>query len=245
MGHYMIKKPLNSEKQVWKYWDYWQILCNGNSIDFFVTVCTEALSRFWTHTFCVFHQELQWRAARGPSAAQHGRADPRSAAAGSVDGQLHRAAALHPARSPSAAALEAGPWGGWCGDSMAFNFIIIWWRGFKMCLCVLSGLLDSEISSTRTACEEAMTVLEEVIMFTFQQSVYYLTKVCFHTLIYYFTLLSCLQGNPINLLYYLPYTYNTTTLDTVLGIEYLCFLTLQVDLDPCMFHFLLTCEIGV
>ncbi|GLD71333.1 ras-associating and dilute domain-containing protein-like protein [Lates japonicus] len=38
------------------------------------------------------------------------------------------------------------------------------------------GLLDSEISATRTACEEAMTVLEEVIMFTFQQSVYYLTK---------------------------------------------------------------------
>lgn len=33
------------------------------------------------------------------------------------------------------------------------------------------------MSSTRTACEEAMTVLEEVIMFTFQQSVYYLTKV--------------------------------------------------------------------
>lgn len=31
--------------------------------------------------------------------------------------------------------------------------------------------------STQTACEEAMTVLEEVIMFTFQQSIYYLTKV--------------------------------------------------------------------
>lgn len=52
------------------------------------------------------------------------------------------------------------------------------------CLCmsyqdlfVLSDLLDSEMSSTRAACEEAMTVLEEVIMFTFQQSVYYLTKV--------------------------------------------------------------------
>uniref|UniRef100_A0A8C2X1E5 Ras association and DIL domains 2a n=1 Tax=Cyclopterus lumpus TaxID=8103 RepID=A0A8C2X1E5_CYCLU len=39
-----------------------------------------------------------------------------------------------------------------------------------------TGPLDSEMSSTRTACEEAMTVLEEVIMFTFQQSVYYLTK---------------------------------------------------------------------
>lgn len=48
-------------------------------------------------------------------------------------------------------------------------------------VCVFSGLLDSEMSSTRTACEEAMTVLEEVIMFTFQQSVYYLTKVGRHT----------------------------------------------------------------
>ena len=42
---------------------------------------------------------------------------------------------------------------------------------------VLSGLLDAEMLSTQTACEEAMTVLEEVIMFTFQQSIYYLTKV--------------------------------------------------------------------
>ena len=41
------------------------------------------------------------------------------------------------------------------------------------------------MSATRTACEEAMTVLEEVIMFTFQQSVYYLTKVGCHPLIYY------------------------------------------------------------
>ncbi|XP_072549998.1 ras-associating and dilute domain-containing protein-like isoform X2 [Salminus brasiliensis] len=36
--------------------------------------------------------------------------------------------------------------------------------------------LNSQILSTRTASEEAMTVLEEVIMFTFQQTVYYLTK---------------------------------------------------------------------
>lgn len=47
----------------------------------------------------------------------------------------------------------------------------------KTYLIVLSDLLDCEMSSTRTACEEAMTVLEEVIMFIFQQSVYYLTKV--------------------------------------------------------------------
>lgn len=46
-----------------------------------------------------------------------------------------------------------------------------------VCACFFSGVLDAEMSSTRTACEEAMTVLEEVIMFTFQQSVYYLTKV--------------------------------------------------------------------
>ncbi|XP_029015316.1 ras-associating and dilute domain-containing protein-like [Betta splendens] len=52
------------------------------------------------------------------------------------------------------------------------------------------GLLDSEISSTRTACEEAMTVLEEVIMFTFQQSVYYLTKSM------YSALPGLLDGNP-------------------------------------------------
>lgn len=49
------------------------------------------------------------------------------------------------------------------------------------CVCFPSDLLDSEMSSTRAACEEAMTVLEEVIMFTFQQSVYYLTKVSSHT----------------------------------------------------------------
>ncbi|XP_060757663.1 ras-associating and dilute domain-containing protein-like [Neoarius graeffei] len=37
-------------------------------------------------------------------------------------------------------------------------------------------LLNSQILSTRIASEEAMTVLEEVIMFTFQQTVYYLTR---------------------------------------------------------------------
>lgn len=49
---------------------------------------------------------------------------------------------------------------------------------------------DAEISSTRSACEEAMTVLEEVIMFTFQQSVYYLTKSM------YSFLPGLLDGNP-------------------------------------------------
>uniref|UniRef100_A0A3B4ZDC8 Ras-associating and dilute domain-containing protein-like n=1 Tax=Stegastes partitus TaxID=144197 RepID=A0A3B4ZDC8_9TELE len=54
------------------------------------------------------------------------------------------------------------------------------------------GLFDSEMSSTRTACEEAMTVLEEVIMFTFQQSVYYLTKSM------YSALPGLLDGNPFS-----------------------------------------------
>ncbi|XP_034046340.1 RA_Radil_like and Myo5p-like_CBD_Rasip1 domain-containing protein [Thalassophryne amazonica] len=54
------------------------------------------------------------------------------------------------------------------------------------------GLLDSEMSSTQTACEEAMTVLEEVIMFTFQQSVYYLTKSM------YSALSGLLDGNPFS-----------------------------------------------
>uniref|UniRef100_A0A8C8ICT8 Uncharacterized protein n=1 Tax=Oncorhynchus tshawytscha TaxID=74940 RepID=A0A8C8ICT8_ONCTS len=51
---------------------------------------------------------------------------------------------------------------------------------------------ESEIWSTRTASEEAMTVLEEVIMFTFQQSVYYLTKSM------YSALPSLLDGNPFS-----------------------------------------------
>ncbi|KAM4598618.1 ras-associating and dilute domain-containing protein-like isoform 2-T2 [Polymixia lowei] len=54
------------------------------------------------------------------------------------------------------------------------------------------GLLDCEMSSTRAACEEAMTVLEEVIMFTFQQSVYYLTKSM------YSALSGLLDGNPFS-----------------------------------------------
>ncbi|CAG02211.1 unnamed protein product, partial [Tetraodon nigroviridis] len=54
------------------------------------------------------------------------------------------------------------------------------------------GLLDSEVLSTQAACEEAMTVLEEVIMFTFQQSVYYLTKSM------YPALPGLLEGNPFS-----------------------------------------------
>ncbi|XP_063077870.1 uncharacterized protein radil2b isoform X2 [Engraulis encrasicolus] len=41
------------------------------------------------------------------------------------------------------------------------------------------ALLEMRMSSVRPASEEAMTVLEEVIMFTFQQCVYYITKVLY------------------------------------------------------------------
>ncbi|XP_062382933.1 ras-associating and dilute domain-containing protein [Sardina pilchardus] len=41
------------------------------------------------------------------------------------------------------------------------------------------ALLEMRLSAVRPASEEAMTVLEEVIMFTFQQCVYYLTKVLY------------------------------------------------------------------
>nr|XP_057904402.1 ras-associating and dilute domain-containing protein-like isoform X2 [Doryrhamphus excisus] len=54
------------------------------------------------------------------------------------------------------------------------------------------GLRDEDVSFTRSACEEAMTVLEEVIMFTFQQSVYYLTKSM------YSALPALLDGNPFS-----------------------------------------------
>lgn len=48
-------------------------------------------------------------------------------------------------------------------------------------LLLFTELLNSQILSTRTASEEAMTVLEEIIMFTFQQTVYYLTRVSTHS----------------------------------------------------------------
>lgn len=41
----------------------------------------------------------------------------------------------------------------------------------------IPAVLELRLSSVRSASEEAMTVLEEVLMFTFQQCVYYLTKV--------------------------------------------------------------------
>ncbi|XP_051523782.1 ras-associating and dilute domain-containing protein isoform X1 [Myxocyprinus asiaticus] len=44
------------------------------------------------------------------------------------------------------------------------------------------AVLQLRLSSVRSASEEAMTVLEEVIMFTFQQCVYYLTKMLYPVL---------------------------------------------------------------
>uniref|UniRef100_A0A8C2CY73 Si:ch211-176g6.2 n=1 Tax=Cyprinus carpio TaxID=7962 RepID=A0A8C2CY73_CYPCA len=41
------------------------------------------------------------------------------------------------------------------------------------------SVLELRLSSVRSASEEAMTVLEEVLMFTFQQCVYYLTKMLY------------------------------------------------------------------
>ncbi|NP_001272317.2 Ras-associating and dilute domain-containing protein-like [Danio rerio] len=52
--------------------------------------------------------------------------------------------------------------------------------------------LDGQIQCTRAASEEAMTVLEEVIMFTFQQCVYYLTKIL------YAVLSGLLDSNPFS-----------------------------------------------
>lgn len=46
----------------------------------------------------------------------------------------------------------------------------------------MSGCQSEQLLSTKLASEEAMTVLEEVIMFTFQQSVYYLTKTLYTVL---------------------------------------------------------------
>ncbi|MGH0143107.1 UNVERIFIED_CONTAM: hypothetical protein FKN15_020341 [Acipenser sinensis] len=52
-------------------------------------------------------------------------------------------------------------------------------------------IADSQVSATRSASEEAMTVLEEVIMFTFQQSVFYLTKVRPSSESFYLRMLAC------------------------------------------------------
>ncbi|XP_028842932.1 ras-associating and dilute domain-containing protein-like isoform X2 [Denticeps clupeoides] len=55
--------------------------------------------------------------------------------------------------------------------------LLLPWRQTQEEQQVQTGdLADSEMVAMRTASEEAMTVLEEVIMFTFQQTVYYLTK---------------------------------------------------------------------
>lgn len=56
---------------------------------------------------------------------------------------------------------------------------------------ILKAVLELRLSTVRPASEEAMTVLEEVIMFTFQQCIYYLTKVSVFLL-----WVKCLLNNP-------------------------------------------------
>uniref|UniRef100_A0A8C4T923 Ras association and DIL domains n=1 Tax=Erpetoichthys calabaricus TaxID=27687 RepID=A0A8C4T923_ERPCA len=56
---------------------------------------------------------------------------------------------------------------------LIFIFLFI---GFKCILFLLLGSKESLLSTTISANEEAMTILEEVIMYTFQQCVYYITK---------------------------------------------------------------------
>lgn len=64
---------------------------------------------------------------------------------------------------------------------LLFESVWMFWVTLMICLFFFTELLNSQILSTRTASEEAMTVLEEVIMFTFQQMVYYLTRVSTHS----------------------------------------------------------------
>jgi len=48
---------------------------------------------------------------------------------------------------------------------------------FFLLFLIAAGSKESLLSATISANEEAMTILEEVIMYTFQQCVYYITKV--------------------------------------------------------------------
>lgn len=50
-------------------------------------------------------------------------------------------------------------------------------RAVTSCCCVPTGSKESLFSCTLTASEEAMAVLEEVILYAFQQCVYYVSKV--------------------------------------------------------------------
>ncbi|KAM9785339.1 ras-associating and dilute domain-containing protein-like [Syngnathus typhle] len=91
------------------------------------------------------------------------------------------------------------------------------------------GLMDEEeVASTRAACEEAMTVLEEVIMFTFQQSVYYLTKSM------YSALPAVLDGNPFSESGHLRVPDGLSGILEVLKEALQLFTSFQVHADICL-----------
>ncbi|XP_061906346.1 ras-associating and dilute domain-containing protein-like isoform X2 [Entelurus aequoreus] len=90
------------------------------------------------------------------------------------------------------------------------------------------GLGDEDVSCTRSACEDAMTVLEEVIMFTFQQSVYYLTKSI------YSALPALLDGNPFSESGHLRVPDGLSGVLEVLQEALQLFTCLQVHADICL-----------
>ncbi|XP_077414805.1 ras-associating and dilute domain-containing protein-like isoform X2 [Vanacampus margaritifer] len=95
--------------------------------------------------------------------------------------------------------------------------------------CHQPGLMDEEeLASTRAACEEAMTVLEEVIMFTFQQSVYYLTKSM------YSALPAILDGNPFSESGHLRVPDGLSGILEVLKEALQLFTSFQVHADICL-----------
>ncbi|XP_061701072.1 ras-associating and dilute domain-containing protein-like [Syngnathoides biaculeatus] len=92
-----------------------------------------------------------------------------------------------------------------------------------------TGLMDKqELASTRESCEEAMTVLEEVIMFTFQQSVYYLTKSM------YSALPAVLDGNPFSESGHLRVPDGVSGILEVLKEALQLFTSFQVHADICL-----------
>ncbi|XP_077387011.1 ras-associating and dilute domain-containing protein-like isoform X2 [Festucalex cinctus] len=95
--------------------------------------------------------------------------------------------------------------------------------------CQRPGLMDEEeVASTRAACEEAMTVLEDVIMFTFQQSVYYLTKSM------YSALPAMLDGNPFSESGHLRVPDGLSGVLEVLKEALQLFTSFQVHADICL-----------
>lgn len=140
-----------------------------------------------------------------PVSTQHLRPDPGSADHLLLDVQLHRDPLLYSAKSPSLHSQHRDT--SRCGrahalersdncecDSAEESLLTLTnhrkWHNCRLCflpqwtLCnhawislFFLGSKESLLSATISANEEAMTILEEVIMYTFQQCVYYITKV--------------------------------------------------------------------